>query len=85
MSETRRCGCEADVSAAVHDVGDSRRPFPQDIEMRRGLLGQLTSGAKPHSQAGTGGGGDMLPPPEKKFALAGMVMLHCRCELLCSE
>ena len=34
-------------------LGDARRPFPHDIEMRCGFLGQLTSGIKPHSQ-GTG-------------------------------
>ena len=55
---------------------DCRRPFPQDIEMRCGFLGQLTSGVTPNS---AGVGGDMsdtgrgprddLPPPEKKMAL----------------
>lgn len=50
---------------------DSRRPFPQDIEMRCGFLGQLTSGNKlsqlptVHSVEGE----EMQPPPEKKFAL----------------
>ena len=53
-------------------AGDPRRPFPQDIEMRCGVLGQLTAGykpqttSKPHPQTTSNG-----PPPEKKFALAG--------------
>lgn len=64
-------------------AGDSRRPFPQDIEMRCGFLGQLTStsGIKPHpslpptSTDTVSKGGDILPPPEKKFALAGIKSL----------
>lgn len=68
-------------------LGDPRRPFPQDIEMRSGILGELTSGVKTHpppsstaeqggaQQRGEGGGGvDILPPPEKKFAMAGRYM-----------
>ncbi len=53
-------------------TGDPQRPFPQDIEMRCGVLGQLTSDSgKPHPQdlPGTAKGDDDLLPPDKKFAL----------------
>ena len=49
--------------------GDLQRPFPQDIEMRCGLLGELTSGIKPHPPKVAREGLGLLPP-EKKLALA---------------
>ena len=66
--------CHRRVELADHLLiaGDPRRPFPQDIEMRRGFLGQLTSGVKPQVGLNAGGSEEMVPPPEKKFALAGM-------------
>ena len=51
----------------LHISGDLQRPFPQDIEMRCGLLGELTSGIKPHPVNETKDG---LLPTTKKFALA---------------
>ena len=56
-------------------AGDPRRPFPQDIEMRCGFLGQLMTNGKPQPPpqpvTSAASDGDMQPPPEKKFALAG--------------
>ena len=46
--------------------GDQQRPFPQDIEMRCGFLGELTSGIKPRPPDAMREG---LMPPEKKPAL----------------
>ena len=73
-------------------LDDPRRPFPQDIEMRSGYLGWLTSGfqpVQPPAAASTTGEGDK-PPPEKRIALnaipgsvfAGVyiiVLVHCMC------
>ena len=66
-------------------IDDPRRPFPQDIEMRSGFLGRLTSGFQPLQPpvaSSTTGEGDK-PPPEKRIALnaipgsvfAGVVIL----------
>lgn len=64
------------ASSTISPVGwqpnDPRRPFPQDIEMRSGFLGQLTSGIlPPQLPAGgsTTGVEEGNPPPEKRIAL----------------
>ncbi len=83
-------GKDSDSVLIVYSLalpGDPRRPFPQDIEMRSGFLGELTSGVKPHPQQPSTtdvqqrGGGDILPPPGKKFAMAGRIMCD-QCETL---
>lgn len=66
--QSHRCGMKADLTSPSL-AGDTRRPFPQDIEMRRGFLGQLTSGTKPRPEEPSNV--EAAPPPEKKFALGG--------------
>ena len=43
-------------------LGDPRRPYPQDIEMRSGVLGRLPS-------LGSKSGGGVIGPQEKKATL----------------
>ena len=61
-------GCEL----PFYYADDSRRPFPQDMDMRRGFLGRLSKSEVAGGEGNEGGSGMKLSLPPAKPGLQGL-------------